>query len=386
MQDKIKESFKKVFKYDAQRVFFAPGRVNMIGEHIDYNGGYVFPCALSFGTYAAAAKRDDNKINFYSENFAKDGVITVDLNKIVFDKKDGWANYPKGVIDAFAKAGHKITSGFDMCVEGNIPNAAGLSSSASLELLTAVIINAFFNLNVSPVEMAKLGQTSERFVGVSCGIMDQFAVAMGKKNNAILLDCNTLKYEYVPLVLKDSAIVIMNTNKRRELAGSKYNERRGECEKALALLQTKVKVKDLCSLTAQQFENNKSVITDPVILKRAKHVVYENIRTTDAVKYLNENDLRRFGKLMNESHKSLKEDYEVTGKELDAIVEAAWEEPSCVGARMTGAGFGGCAVSIVKNDGMKAFKENVAKKYHAKTGLTAEFYVASPWDGAKEII
>ncbi len=388
MQQKIKDVFKDIFKYDAERVFFAPGRVNMIGEHIDYNGGYVFPCALSFGTYAAVAPRKDNKINFYSANFVQVGIIQKDITETFsYDKQDDWTNYPKGMINEFKKAGFKFDKGFDIVYHGNIPNGASLSSSASLEVLTGVVLKDMYGLDVDMVKIALMGQQVEnKFIGLNSGIMDQFIIATGKKNNAVLLDCNTLKYEYVPLVLKDASIVVMNTNTRRELVTSKYNERRGECEAALKDFQTVLpEIKALCAMTAQQFENNKKVVKDPVALKRAKHAVYENIRVLDAVKYLNEGDIKRFGKLMNESHKSLKEDYEVTGPQLDAIVEAAWEEESCIGARMTGAGFAGCAVAIVKNDGMKAFKENVARKYNAKTGLPAEFYVAQPWDGAKEV-
>ncbi|MDR0734861.1 MAG: galactokinase [Elusimicrobiota bacterium] len=383
MNINIEADFKDIFKYNPQGVFFAPGRVNLIGEHIDYNGGHVFPCALSLGTYAAAAKRNDGKIRFYSVNFPQDGIIEIDLSDIKYRKEDGWTNYPKGIVSVFDSAGFKADKGFDVVYNGNIPNGAGLSSSASIEVCTGVMINDFFKFGLDSVSIAKLAQKAENeFVGMNCGIMDQFASAMGKKNGAILLNCNTLDYKYVPLELEDSSIVIINTNKRRELATSKYNERRGECERALKDLQTKLNIKDLCSLAPEEFEKNKDLIKDPVARKRAKHAVYENARTMAAVKLLEKNDAAGFGKLMVQSHDSLRDDYEVSCKELDAAVDLALKRPQTVGARMTGAGFGGCAVCIVKNEGIESFVKDIGPEYKKITGLDAEFYTACAASGA----
>lgn len=373
----LRSKFNEIFKKE-KLYFFAPGRVNLIGEHTDYNGGHVFPCAISFGTHCVFCKRDDKKVRLYSLNFPQQGVVETDLDNISYDKSQDWANYPLGVIKIIQDHGYKIDQGFELLFWGDIPNGAGLSSSASIEMATAVAMNSVFNLYIPQVELVKMAQEAEnKFVGVNSGIMDQFAVGMGKEDNAILLDCNTLEYEYAPLDLKGMSIVIMNTNKRRELADSKYNERRGECERALKALQSKLPVKSLGELSAQQFEENKDLITDPTERKRAKHAVYENLRTLEAVKKLKEGDMEGFGKLMNESHVSLRDDYEVTGKELDAIVAAAWDQKGVLGARMTGAGFGGCAIALVKDADRKNFIDNVGKIYREKTGLKADFYIAS---------
>ncbi|WP_428898196.1 galactokinase [Parelusimicrobium proximum] len=387
MKQEIGQIFERIFNKKAQQFFFAPGRVNLIGEHIDYNGGHVFPCAITFGTYAAVSQRKDKIVNFYSENFADKGIVSINLDEpIVFDKKHDWANYPKGVLNVLMKRGYKIPSGFDIAFIGDIPQGTGLSSSASIEVTTAVTMSTIFDMGIELTDLALISQEAEnKFIGLNSGIMDQFASAMGKKDNAMLLDCLSLKYEYVPLVLKSDSIVIANTNKSRELASSKYNERRAQCEEALKDLQTKLDIKDLCSLTPQQFEENKDLIKDPIVRKRAKHAVYENDRTLRAVGCLNVNDIAEFGRLMAESHKSLRDDYEVTGPELDAIVEAAWEESGCIAARMTGGGFGGCAVCIVENDRIEDFKKHVAEKYTKKTGLTPDFYIATPGKGAGEI-
>ena len=321
----LRSKFNEVFKKE-KLYFFAPGRVNLIGEHTDYNGGHVFPCALSFGTHCVFCKRDDRKIRLYSLNFPNQGIIEADLDNIAYDKKQDWANYPLGVIKTLQNHGYVIDQGFELLFWGDIPNGAGLSSSASIELATAVAMNKVFNLYIPQVELVKFCQEAEnKFVGMNCGIMDQFAIGMGKEGNAILLDCNTLDYEYAPLDLKGMSIVIMNSNKRRELADSKYNERRGECERALKALQTQLPIKSLGELSVEEFEKHKDLIVNPVERKRAKHAVYENQRTLEAVKKLKEGDLATFGKLMNESHVSLRDDYEVTGKELDALAEAAWE-------------------------------------------------------------
>ncbi len=385
---KLTEHFKEIFKQDDNiESFFSPGRVNLIGEHTDYNGGFVFPCALDFGTYAIVRQREDKNFRMYSENFEDLGIIEFNLDNLVYDKKDDWANYPKGVIKTFLDKGFKIPNGFDVLFFGNIPNGAGLSSSASIEVLTAVILKSLFNLNIDMVEMVKYCQIAEnKFIGVNSGIMDQFAVGMGKKDNAILLDCNTLNFTYVPVKLKDMSIVIANTNKKRGLADSKYNERRSSCEEAVAVLNKNgVNIKYLGELTVEEFNKVKHFIKDEEQLKRATHAVTENERAKVAVEFLKKDDIKTFGELMNKSHISLRDDYEVTGLELDSLVEAAWEEVGTVGARMTGAGFGGCTVSIVKNSEVDNFIKNVGKKYKEKTGLEASFYIANIGDGARKL-
>ena len=385
---KLTEHFKEIFKQDDNiESFFSPGRVNLIGEHTDYNGGFVFPCALDFGTYAIVRQREDKNFRMYSENFEDLGIIEFNLDNLVYDKKDDWANYPKGVIKTFLDKGFKVPNGFDVLFFGNIPNGAGLSSSASIEVLTAVILKSLFNFDIDMVEMVKYCQIAEnKFIGVNSGIMDQFAVGMGKKDNAILLDCNTLNFTYVPVKLKDMSIVIANTNKKRGLADSKYNERRSSCEEAVAVLNKNgVNIKYLGELTVEEFNKVKHFIKDEEQLKRATHAVTENERAKVAVEFLKKDDIKTFGELMNKSHISLRDDYEVTGLELDSLVEAAWEEVGTVGARMTGAGFGGCTVSIVKNAEVDNFIKNVGKKYKEKTGLEASFYIANIGDGARKL-
>lgn len=382
--EKLKEKFIEKFGIGHTKKFFSPGRVNLIGEHTDYNGGNVFPCAIDKGTFALVKEREDNKFRMYSENFESLGVIEFTLEKLENEKEHDWANYPKGVIKMFLDAGYKIDRGFDILFYGNIPNGAGLSSSASIEILTAVVLKELFNLGIDMIEMVKLGQKTENiFIGVNSGIMDQFAVGMGKKDNAILLDCNTLEYAYVPVILKDERIIISNTNKRRGLADSKYNERRGECETALSELQEKLSIKALGELTIEEFEANKELIKDETRKKRAKHAVYENQRTLKAQKELSAGNLEEFGKLMNQSHISLRDDYEVTGRELDTLVEIAWEQEGVIGSRMTGAGFGGCTVSIVKKGKVDDFIKNVAEKYKERIGYDADFYVVEVSEGAR---
>ena len=387
MKNNMIEMFTKVYgDREGIRVFFSPGRVNLIGEHTDYNGGNVFPCALSFGTYGAIALRDDKTVRMYSENFKDLGIITFDIDDLKNEEKDDWANYPKGVISVLLNHGYDVKQGFDMVVFGNIPNGAGLSSSASLELLMGVMVDKIFNFNIDRVELVKYCQEAEnKFIGVNCGIMDQFAIGMGKEDSAILLDCNTLDYSYSKVDLKDEVIIIANTNKRRGLADSKYNERRSECETALSELQIKLNINSLGELTEEEFENNKYLIKNDIRAKRAKHAVYENQRTLKAVKALQNNDIETFGKLMNDSHKSLRDDYEVTGKELDTLVDLAWKHEATVGARMTGAGFGGCTVSIVKKDMKEDFINTVGKGYKEIIGYDANFYVANIGDGTREI-
>lgn len=387
MRENIIKGFEKIFGYSEKvRIFFSPGRVNLIGEHTDYNGGNVFPCALSFGTYGVVALREDKVVRMYSENFTEIGVIEFNLDTIKYEKEHDWVNYPKGVLDVIMKNDYNIERGFDAYIYGNIPNGAGLSSSASLELLIGVMMDELFNLKLDRVQLVKYAQEAEnKFVGVNCGIMDQFAIGMGKKDNAILLDCNSLKYSYVPLELKDLVLVIGNTNKRRGLADSKYNERRSQCETALSELQKVLNINSLGELTIEEFENNKYLITDEINRKRAKHAVYENQRTLKAKEALNNGDLVTFGKLMNESHISLRDDYEVTGIELDTLVELAWKHEGTLGSRMTGAGFGGCTISLVKKDKVEDFINKVGQGYKEKIGYEVSFYIANVGDGTREI-
>ncbi len=383
MKKELLQKFEEIFGRDGEyQAYFAPGRVNLIGEHTDYNGGHVFPCALTIGTYAVARKRTDRKLRFYSLNFEKLGVIESSVENLEKKKEDDWANYPKGVIWTLQKKGFAIDSGMDVLYFGNIPNASGLSSSASLEVLTGFILTRLFGLTISFTDLALLSQYAENnFIGVNCGIMDQFAIAMGKKDNAIFLDTADLSYEYAPLELGDARIVIMNTNKKRGLGESKYNERRSECETALADLQKVIPVKALGELTEEQFEAHKSAIKNPAHAARAKHAVYENQRTIKAVEALKNKNITLFGQLMNASHSSLQYDYEVTGTELDTMVEAAWKQEGVIGARMTGAGFGGCAVSIVKSADIDQFIDKVGKEYKEKIGYEASFYVVEIGDG-----
>ena len=383
MKQELLKKFEEVFgDSKGAGVYFAPGRVNLIGEHTDYNGGHVFPCALTIGTYAVARLRDDDKLCLFSMNFEEDGVGESRLADIETKKDGDWRNYPKGIVWAFGKKGYKVDKGLDILYFGNIPNGSGLSSSASIEVLTGFILKELFGFDVTNRDLALIGQFSEnQYNGVNCGIMDQFAIAMGKKDCAIFLDTADLSYEYAPIVLKGAKIVILNTNKKRGLGDSKYNERRSECEAALAALQTKLSIKSLGELTEEEFEANKELIGDPVKIKRAKHAVYENQRTIKAVKALKDNDLELFGKLMIASHDSLRDDYEVTGIELDTLVAEALKQQGVIGARMTGAGFGGCAVSIVKEEAVPAFIENVGKAYKEKIGYAADFYVVEIGDG-----
>lgn len=384
MLEKLKSEFEKKFgQHEDVRGYFAPGRVNLIGEHTDYNGGHVFPCALTLGTYGIARKREDNKLRFYSLNFEKLGVMETDLDDLKPYKEANWTNYPKGVMWAFEKRGYKLPSGLDILIYGNIPNGSGLSSSASLEVLTGVILKDMFGFDVSMVDIALIGQYSENnFNGCNCGIMDQFASAMGKKDNAIFLDTNTLEYEYAPVVLEDAKIVIINSKVKHSLVDSAYNDRRNECETALKELQTVVDIKTLGDLTEEEFEAHKDAIKSEIRQKRAKHAVYENQRAIKAVEALKANDVETFGKLMNASHVSLRDDYEVSCEEIDILVDLAWAIDGVVGSRITGGGFGGCTVSIVKNGAVDHFVESIGAKYKEKVGHEAEFYVVDIGDGA----
>ena len=385
MTAKLVEKFQELFGAEGEiRTYFAPGRVNLIGEHTDYNGGHVFPCALTLGTYGIARKREDQKLRFYSMNFERLGVIESSLEDLKPYKEAEWTNYPKGVMWAFEERGYKLPNGLDILLYGNIPNGSGLSSSASLEVLTGVILKDLFGFDVSMTDIALIGQFSENnFNGCNCGIMDQFASAMGKKDNAIFLDTNTLQYEYAPVVLEDAKIVIINSKVKHSLVDSAYNDRRNECETALKELQEVVDIQTLGELTEEVFEAHKNAIKSKIRQKRAKHAVYENQRTIRAVEALKANRIEEFGKLMNESHRSLRDDYEVSCEEIDILVDLAWKTEGVIGSRITGGGFGGCTVSIVKNDAVDGFIKNIGEQYLEKVGHEAEFYVVEIGDGAR---
>ena len=388
MQQQLVKKFQELFgKGGDIRFYFSPGRVNLIGEHTDYNGGHVFPCALTIGTYGVARKRGDRIIRLYSENFSKMGVIETSLDDLVYRENAGWTNYPKGIVWTFQEKGYPVETGFDMLMYGNIPNGSGLSSSASVELLMGIILKDLLGYeDLTMINLALMGQYGENnFNGMNCGIMDQFAIAMGKKDHAIFLDTQNLQYEYAPIRMDGYKIVIAASNKKRRLTDSKYNERRAECEKALKDIQSVKMIHALGELTEEGFEQIKDAVKDPVCRKRAKHAVYENQRTIKAVKALRNNDLETFGKLMNASHVSLRDDYEVTGKELDTLVEAAWKQEGVIGSRMTGAGFGGCTVSIVKEEAVDAFIKNVGEIYEKEIGYGADFYVVEIGDGTRRI-
>jgi galactokinase len=366
------------------KFYFSPGRVNLIGEHTDYNGGYVFPCALSFGTYLAIRKIDEPVIRMATTNFDFKAEIPVGDK---YDKiGEEWVNYPLGVISELTSRNFKL-SGLEMLFSGNIPNKSGLSSSASIELVTAVALNDLFNLGISRIDLVKIGRAAENFfVGVNCGIMDQFAVGMGKKDHAIFLKCDTLDYELVPIKLEGYKLVIANTNKSRGLADSKYNERVAECQSAVAMLSKGKQISFLAEMNLREFAENERFISDEVIKRRARHVIAENDRTFEAVEVLKAGDLIRFGRLMNDSHDSLRDDYEVTGVELDTLVEESRKIPGVIGSRMTGAGFGGCTVSLVKEESIERMISEVGERYYEKTRLKADFYVAEIGNGAQEII
>ena len=380
----LRSDFATVFGAEADHTFFSPGRINLIGEHTDYNGGHVFPAAISLGTYGAARKRDDNLLRFYSANFEDKGIIEVPLEDLRFEKEHNWTNYPKGVLHFLQKAGHVIDKGMDVYVFGNIPNGSGLSSSASLELLTGIIAERLFDLKLERLDLVKIGkQTENEFIGVNSGIMDQFAIGMGADQRAIYLDTSTLEYDLVPLDLKDNVVVIMNTNKRRELADSKYNERRAECEKAVEELKQKLSIATLGELNEWDFDEYSYLIQDENRLKRARHAVLENQRTLQAQAALQAGNLEKFGRLMNASHVSLEHDYEVTGLELDTLAHTAWEQEGVLGARMTGAGFGGCAIALVRKDAVEAFQKNVGQKYEEVVGYAPSFYIAEIAGGSR---
>lgn len=384
----LKEIFESLYGTGGDiQEFFAPGRVNLIGEHTDYNGGHVFPCALTIGTYAVVRKRGDRELRFCSLNFKEDGVVYSSLDDLTPSEKSGWTNYPKGVIWAFEKEGYKLDKGFECLIYGDIPNGSGLSSSASLEVLTGLMIKELYGFeDITMQKLAQIGQYSENnFNGMNCGIMDQFASAMGKKDCAIFLDTNTLKYEYAPVKLEDAKIIITNSKVKHSLVSSAYNDRRRECEEALEDIQKVLEVSSLGELDVAAYEKCKDAIVDPVCQKRAKHAVYENQRTIEAVKALKSSDIETFGRLMNESHVSLRDDYEVSCEEIDKLVELAWSIPGVIGSRITGGGFGGCTVSIVKNDAIDRFVSEVGSGYEAKFGKKPEMYIVDCGDGAHRL-
>ncbi|MCY8913501.1 galactokinase [Bacillus atrophaeus] len=387
MREEVKGTFASVFgKQDGLRFFFAPGRVNIIGEHTDYNGGHVFPCALTIGTFAAVSQRKDRLVRMFSENFKETGVKEFKLDDLCYNKDDDWANYPKGVIFEFQQRGYAIPNGFDIAFSGNIPNGAGLSSSASIELLMAVVLQTYFHPELNALHLVKMAQHAENtFIGVNCGIMDQFAIGMGKKGHAMLLNCDTLSYEYSKLDVSGLSLVIANTNKKRSLAGSSYNARRQECQEALRDLKTELEIVSLGELSPSDFDSYAHLIQNETNRRRAKHAVYENDRTIRTAEMFKKNQLDEIGSLMKESHLSLKNDYEVTSPELDELAYAAWSHEGVIGSRMTGAGFGGCTISIVKDQAVEDFIEKAGAAYKERTGIKADFYVADIGEGAREL-
>ena len=380
----LKSAFESVYGKATEAVYFAPGRVNLIGEHTDYNGGSVFPCALSFGTYLLLAKNDKKVMNFKSLNQPE--TVTLGFEQLTTPLDKSWVNYPLGVIAQFVKRGVAITQGYDMLIWGNVPNGAGLSSSAALEVVTAFAFNDQLGTDYNRTVVAQIGQKSEHeFALVKCGIMDQFASANGAKDHAVHLNCDTLEFELVPVKLKGVKILISNTHSPHKLDSGAYNQRVAECKTAVEQLNTVRPLKYLAELTEAEFKNIESAITDPVARKRARHVVGEVQRTTDAVKALKAGDLTLFGQLMNASHVSLRDDYEVTGPELDCMAEEAWKIDGVIGSRMTGGGFGGCTVSLVKDEAIDIFIEKVGAAYEAKMGIKPEFYIAEIGNGANRI-
>ena len=371
------------------RTYFAPGRVNLIGEHTDYNGGHVFPCALTLGIYGAARKRTDRILRLYSLNFEEEGVIEAELDALSPGGGHGWAAYPEGVAWAMAERGIRLPCGFDLMVYGDLPGGAGLSSSAALEVLTGTVIRDLFGTDdLSMADIARIGQQAEnQYVGMNCGIMDQFASAMGKAGHAIFLDTNTLAYSHVPMDLRDAVILITNSRVKHSLVSSAYNDRRRECNEALTDLRKVIPCSDLClcDLTVDQFAEVQHRIADPVCRRRAKHVISENARTLQAAEALYARDLPAFGRLMNESHISLRDDFEVSCPEIDLLTELAWSVPGVLGSRITGGGFGGCTVSIVKSEAIPHFMETVGTEYERAVGIRPEFYPVQCGDGAGRI-
>lgn len=384
MIEQVKKGFAETFGNDKDiKVYFAPGRVNLIGEHTDYNGGHVFPCALNIGTYGVVRKRTDNNINLFSGNYPDNKIEKIDEYKLTNFNKPSWTNYVKGVICAFRERGFNTNQGMDIYIYGTLPAGSGLSSSASLEVLIGTILKYEFGFDVTMQDIALMAQIAEnKYNGCNCGIMDQFVSALGEKNAALFLDTNTLEYKAVPLVLQNASIVIANTKVKHNLASSDYNKRREECEAALKILQNQIDIKNLCELDPDGFRRYESLIKDPIVRKRAKHAIYENHRTVLGVNALMQGDINQFGRLMKESHISLRDDYEVSCRELDILAETAFDMPGVIGSRMTGGGFGGCTVSIVRNDDIDYFKNVLYETYYKTTGIETEFYTVMPGIGA----
>lgn len=388
MKEELLKKFAEIFESsEGAKVYFAPGRVNLIGEHTDYNGGHVLPCALSIGTYVVARKRADKKLRFYSVNYAEQGITEGVLGDLKYRRSNGWTNYPIGILWTYQKKGYKIPNGFDMLLYGDIPSGAGLGTSASIGVALGLMIREMFHIDdITNTDIALFGQYAENeFHGINCGIMDQFASAMGKKDMAIFLDTSDLRYEYAPMNMEDYTLIITNSHKARGAFDAKYNERRLECERALAQLQSVLTVHSLGELTPECYEQVKEMIVEPVLVRRAAHAVYENQRTIDAIEALKAADAEKFGKLMVESHRSLKENYEVSGKELDVLVEEAMQIPGVLGSRMTGGGFGGCTITLLKKEAVELFIIEVGKNYTERTGYYADFYQVEVGDGARAL-
>lgn len=388
MKEELLQRFEEIYgSSEGARIYFAPGRVNLIGEHTDYNGGHVLPCALTIGTYVVAKKRPDKKLRFYSMNYAENGIAEGSLGDLKYRHSNGWTNYPIGILWTYQKKGYRIPNGFDMLLYGDIPSGAGLGTSASIGVALGLMIREMFGFeDITNVDIALFGQYAENeFHGINCGIMDQFASAMGKKDKAIFLDTSDLRYEYAPLDMENYAFVVTNSHKARGAFDAKYNERRMECERALAQLQSVVAIQSLGELTPECYEQVKEMIVEPVLVRRAAHAIYENQRTIDAIEALKASDIEKFGRLMVESHRSLKENYEVTGKELDTLVEEAMKVPGVLGSRMTGGGFGGCTVTLMKREAIETFIIEVGKNYTERTGYYADFYNVEIGDGARAL-
>lgn len=385
MRQQLVDKFLEIYgEGDGVGVYFAPGRVNLIGEHTDYNGGHVFPCALTVGTYAAARLREDTELHLYSLNYPESGMIRCSLQDLAYRQKDGWGNYPKGVVQTFMSKNCRIGQGLDILYYGDIPKGLGIGSSASIEVVTGLILKELMGLeDITMIDIALFSQLAENeYIGMSCGIMDPFTIAVGKKDHAIFLDTSDLTYMYAPLALAHEKIIITNSRKSRSAVDERYHERRIQCEQALKELQTVIAIRDLGELTAEVFEKVQEMIGSPVRLRRARHAVTENQRTIQAVEALERGESFEFGQLMNASHLSLKEDYEVSCEELDILVEEAWDIDGVLGSRMMGAGFGGCTVSIVENSAVNEFIRKVGENYEQRTGLHAEFYVVETGNGA----
>ena len=388
MKQQLVDKFQQIYGDGAVTgIYFAPGRVNLIGEHTDYNGGHVFPCAITMGTYALVRKRTDNRFRFCSLNYPDQGVLELPVWELDWKREHGWANYPKGMICTLMKKGVPVICGMDLLYYGDIPKGLGIGSSAALEVVTGLIIRDLMEIkDLSMIDLALFARLAENeYIGMSSGIMDPFAIAMGKKDHAILLDTSDLSYEYAPLELPHQKIIVTNSQKARLAVDERYQERQAQCQEALHDLQTVIAIQNLSELTADVFEQVQEMIRRPVCLRRARHAVTENQRTIQAVDALNKGDIREFGQLMNASHLSLKEDFEVSCEELDILVEEAWEIEGVLGSRMMGAGFGGCTISIVENDAVNEFVSRVGSHYKERTGRTAEFYIMETGNGASEV-